>query len=121
MHKNTINKLLTNVEQQTIRLVIPPLQIPNTKWFSSTPTVSRRRRTTTISRHHTSNLSSRFSNKNKILLYAAQALTSLTTLFFLTEGLISNVRDIVSYSLNKIHFNSRRRQNCPSTLHYPQL
>jgi len=111
-HKNTINKLLT----KTIR-PNTTATISNTKRFSFTAIVSRRRRRsrTSTSRRHTGNRSSRFVDE----LCCTSSHFSHSSFFFHWD-LIWNVRNIVSYSLNKTNFQMKRKDKI-TLLHYISL
>jgi len=85
-----INKLLTNVKDQTIPLVIPPLQNPSLpvvtlkSYFCSPQTYLLSSDKHNLSLSHRCNHSSRLSNKRAIVVSVTQALSSLTPLLFFT-------------------------------------
>ena len=118
MQKNKMNKLLTNVENQTISLLIPPLQNPSlpaltlTPYFGSPQPYLSSSHKHNLSLSHKCNRSSQLSNKRAIVVSVAQALSSLTHFLFFTFDFNISRQRFIHLHQNPLPHRTRR-PNCP--------
>jgi len=119
-HKNTINKLLTNVEPQTIPFLNHHYKCRTRNNFCSPQLYLSSLHNRNLSSSYKRNHSSRFFNECVILVSFVEALNSLTTLLFFTFDF--NILRHRSIYLHQTHFAHQiTRLNCTYVLRYLQL